>query len=260
VTQLGGEEPIWGHSSSPLVLNDLVLVQGGGDIRTIAFNKFTGKIVWKSGLGLPGYAALVNMQYNNIPMILAFHGKGLAGINIQDGNELWNHPWESDYDVNATTPLVFSDKIFITSGYGTGSMLLQAGKDKVDSLWRCDEFSSIHSDPYLIDGYLYGYSGDSYQNRGSFMCIDINTGAVQWTTDEIGWGTCTYVDDYLLCCDIRGNIYLVQPHSGKFIKTAELLSALGDIRGPVWTVPVSANGRLYLRFKQKLICYNLIHR
>ena len=71
------------------------------------------------------------------------------------------------------------------------------------------------------------------------------------------WLLCVFVDDRLLCCDIKGNIFLVEPNPDQFIKVTELRGALGDIQGPVWTTPVVANGRLFLRFKQRLVCHDI---
>jgi outer membrane protein assembly factor BamB len=258
VNDEGGESPRWGHSSSPLILDDYIIVQGGGTARTIAFDKRTGETAWKSGQDLAGYAAIQMMEISGKPMLINFHGKGLAVLSADTGNELWNIPWETDYDVNATTPVVTDGCVFITSGYRTGSMLIKVHSHEGEILWRNKAFSSLHSDPYVIDGHLYGYSGDSYQNRGSFKCVNLSTGAVKWTTNQMGWGTCMYVDGYLLCCDIKGNVFLMKPNPENFMKVASLPNALGSIRGPVWTRPVIANGRLYLRCKQRLICYDLL--
>jgi len=258
VTDEGGEEPTWGHSSSPLVVGKLVLVQGGGECRTIAYDKITGNVVWKSGSGLPGYAALSKMDIADKHVFLAFHGTGLAAVTADEGTELWNVDWPTSYDVNATTPVVIGDRVFITSGYGTGSKLLEVKPDRADSIWQTEAFSSIHSDPYVIDGYIYGYSGDSFQNKGAFKCIDMKNGKEKWSTNDIGWGTCVFVDGYLLCSDIKGNIALVKPNPDEFKLVTSLSSAQGDIRGPVWTIPVVSNGHLYLRFKQKLICYDIV--
>jgi outer membrane protein assembly factor BamB len=253
----GGEEPMWGHSSSPLVIGNLVVVQGGGSCRTIAYDKNTGNVIWKSGNGIGGYAAIKQMQLDEVKGLLAFHGTGLAALT-SEGKELWNIDWPTDYDVNATTPVTINDQVFITSGYGTGGMLLKVNSASADSLWRTADLSSIHSDPYIIDGYIYGYSGDSYQNKGAFKCIDLKDGKEKWSTNDVGWGTCTLVEGYLLCCDIKGNIFLVKPGPDEFELVTSLSSAIGDIKGPVWSTPVVANGKLYLRFKQKLICYDII--
>jgi len=249
---------MWGHASSPLVLNGIVVVQGGGTARTIAYDKMTGDMIWKSGNGLAGYAALQRLNLLNKTLLLAFHGKGLAALDTDNGVELWNLPWETQYDVNATTPIVMNDRVFITSGYGTGCQLLKVNLTKTEILWHNQIIASIHSDPYVINGFLYGYSGDSYQNRGEFKCVDMKNGEEKWSTNEMGWGTCVFVDGHFLCCDIKGNIFLMNPDPNSFIKVTELRKALGAIPGPVWTLPVVANGYLYLRFKQRLVCYDII--
>ncbi len=122
----GGRAPNWGHSSSPLVSDEYVLVRGGGTARVIAYNKLNGEVIWTSGQGDAGYAPLVPKTMGNTPAYLAFHGKGLAAVAADTGKELWNTPWETAYGVNATTPLVVDDRVFITSGYKTGAQLLKA--------------------------------------------------------------------------------------------------------------------------------------
>lgn len=257
VSHAGGQSPKWGHSSSPLVTDQLVLVQGGGTARTIAYDKLTGEIVWTSGQGDAGYAALVTMTIGDTRACLAFHGTGLAAMDLATGAELWDTPWPTRYGVNATTPLVHEDKIFITSGYGTGGQLLQVTPTNATGLWTHKRMAAHHTDGHIIDGYLYGYSGQSIQNRGTFKCLDLATGAEKWSTKAMGWGTSVAVEDHLLCLDIKGNLFLMKPDPEAFQQVTALPEALGDVEGPVWTVPVIANDKLYLRFKQRLVCYLL---
>lgn len=256
----GGDAPRWGHSSSPLVAGRLVVVQGGGSARTIAYDKMTGEVAWKTGRGVAGYAALVSMELGGEATILAFHGTGLAALDAKTGDELWNIPWQTSYDVNATTPVVSDDMVFISSGYGSGSALLKVSRTGAETVWRNEAIASHHSDPHLIDGHLYGYSGQSHQNKGAFKCVELRTGKEKWATNGMGWGTCAFADGHLICCDIKGNLYLLKPQPQAFMKVTELPEALGDVKGPVWTIPVVANGRLYLRFKQRLVCYELVRR
>ena len=124
-------------------------------------------------------------------------------------------------------------------------------------LWTTKTVSAHHTDGYILDGFVYGYSGLSMQNRGAFKCLDLTTGAEKWSTNAMGWGTCTHVDGHLLCLDIKGKLFLMKPDPERFIQVTVLPKALGDIKGPAWTVPVIANDRLYLRFKQRLVCYTL---
>jgi outer membrane protein assembly factor BamB len=257
VTNEGGEEHTWGHSSSPFVTDSLVIVNGGGTARTIAYNKFTGDVVWKSGTGLPGYAAISTIIIDGKQFILSFHGAGLSAINPVNGDEVWSHPWKTSYDVNATTPISYNDKVFITSGYGTGCVLLKVSLSGTEVLWTNETMSSHHSDPFIIDGYIYGYSGNSMQNKGDFVCIDLDTGEEKWSTGDMGWGTSVYVEGHILCSDIKGNLFLMKPDPNEFKLVTEMPNALGKISGAAWTIPVLANDKLYLRFKQKLISYNI---
>lgn len=253
----GGKEPKWGHSSSPLLSGEHILVQGGGSARVIAYNKITGEVVFKSGQGDAGYAPIVPITLGDKLAYLVFHGKGFAAVTADTGKELWNTTWETPYGVNATTPLVSGDRIFITSGYKTGAQMLQASDTGYKILWTTDAMAAHHSDGYILDGFLYGYSGQSLQNKGAFKCLELASGAEKWSTNKMGWGTCMYVDGHLICLDIKGNLFLMKPDHEKFIKVTELPRALGDVKGPVWTLPVIANDKLYLRFKQRLVCYSL---
>jgi len=257
VKNRGGKEPKWGHSSSPLVVGEHVLVQGGGTARAIAYDKLSGEVVWKSGQGDAGYAPIVPVTLSDTAGYLVFHGKGLAAVTADTGMELWNAVWETPYGVNATTPLVEGDQVFITSGYKTGGRLLKVSYDDCEILWTTKSIAAHHSDGYILDGHIYGYSGLSMQNKGSFKCLELAGGAEKWSTNKMGWGTCTYVDGHLMCLDIKGNLFLMKPDPEKFVKVAELRKALGDVKGPVWTLPVIANDKLYLRCKQRLVCYSL---
>ena len=254
----GGKEPTWGHSSSPLVYQDKVIVQAGGDAFAIAFDKMTGDIIWKSKQGKAGYAAITSMKTQGSTRLLVFHGTGLSFLDPDNGNELWFGEWKTDYGVNATTPAVSGSIVFITSGYNTGCQAIEVKPEGIKTLWTNKTIASHHSDPIIIDGYVYGYSGQSEQNRGYFKCIELETGKEMWSTNKIGWGTTLYVDSHLLCMDIEGNLFLVKPDPTEFSLLTEFKNALGQIDHPAWTIPAIANGKLYLRYMQRLICYDIM--
>jgi outer membrane protein assembly factor BamB len=258
VEDAGGKEPTWGHSASPLVHENKVFVQGGGRALVLAYDKRTGQLLWKSMDGPAGYAALALLKEESAVSVLAFYGTGLACLDVADGAVRWTVPWKTAYNVNATTPLASGTTIFITPGYNTGCQALRVEDGRVQPLWRSKVIASHHSDPILLDGLLYGYSGQSEQNEGRFKCVELETGRERWSTDAIGWGTTVFVDGHLLCLDIRGNLFLVKPDPNKFEKVAELRAALGQVTDPAWTLPVVANGKLYLRYMQRLVCSDLM--
>ncbi len=254
----GGEEPDWGLSSTPLVIDDKVIVQGGGTALVLAYNKINGNIVWKSLQGAAGYSASIPLVIDSTNNILIYHATALSCLNPENGSEIWRVSWETDYGVNATTPVVDKNIVFHTSDYGKGGQALEVTKDNFKILWTNTAIASHHSDPFIIDGYIYGYSGQSIRNKGEFKCVDLKSGKELWTTDEIGYGTATYVDGHILCLDLKGNLFLVKPDPEKFIKVAEFKNTISEVKNLTWTVPVAANGKLYLRYLQKLICYDLI--
>lgn len=257
VSEIGGKTPSWGHSSSPLVQDDKVFVQGGGNALVVAFHKMTGDLAWKAMEGKAGYAAPTLINMGDKIGLLIFHATGLACLDPHDGSVFWSVPWETNYNVNATTPAVAGATVFITSGYGTGCQALQVGSAGADVLWRNKVIAAHHSDPVIIDGFIYGYSGQSNQNKGYFKCVKLDNGQEKWSTREVGWGTTLYIDGHLLCMDIKGNLSLVKADPGAFRKVTEFKHALGEVEHTAWTIPVIANGKLYLRYMQRLVCYSL---
>lgn len=253
----GGKEPEWGLSSTPIVYDNKVIVQGGGKALIIAYNKMSGDVIWKSMSGKAGYSAATIMKTEQKNYLLVYHGMGLSCLEPENGLVIWTVPWETDYGVNATTPLVEGSTIFHSSGYGMGSQAIDVTNNDVNVLWENKNFEAQHTDPVIIDGYIYGYSGESYVNKGDFMCIELATGKEMWSTKEIGQGTLTYVDGFLICLDIKGNLFMVKPDPSKFNLIGELQDAIKNVKSRAWTKPVVANGKLYLRYMQQLVCYEL---
>ena len=216
VKDFGGQEPDWGFSTTPLVFDNKVIVQGGGNALVMAFDKYTGELIWKSMQGEAGYAATIPVTIDNETELLVYHGKGLSLVNSENGKEFWRAPWETKYCVNASTPVVYQDIVFNTSGYNMGGQALKFSRDGYKTLWKSEVIGAQHSDPILIDGYLYSYSGESTRKNGLFKCVEMLTGKEMWSTNEISQGTATYVDGHLICMDISGNIYLVKPNPKSF--------------------------------------------
>jgi outer membrane protein assembly factor BamB len=255
VNDFGGEEPSHGHSSSPLVIEDMVIVQGGGEALFMAFNKFNGELRWKSYDGLAGFSAPILFHEKDETNILFFHGKGLSCIESDNGQEMWRVPWE--FDMNATTPAIEENIVFITS-FTIGGQAMKINQDGYEVLWTNNAIAAHHSDPIIIDGYIYGYTGFSGRNKADFKCVELKTGNEIWSTKEVGQGTTMYLDGHLINMDVKGNLFLIKPDPKAFNLIGKFENALGDVKYQAWTVPVVANGKIYLRYLQTLVCYNLM--
>jgi len=233
----------------------MVVVQGGGSALVCAFNKFNGELIWKSYEGMAGFAASILLNFEEDTSFLVYHSLGLSNIDPETGTDLWRVPWE--FEMNATTPVVEGNIIFHTS-FQMGCEAIEFTKNSFKVLWKNDAISAHHSDPIIVDGFIYGYSGFSGANRGTFKCVDLKTGNEMWSTKELGQGTTTYVDGHLICMNLDGDLFLVKPNHEVLNIVGKIEKALGEVRYQAWTVPVVANGNLYVRYLQNLICYDLM--
>jgi outer membrane protein assembly factor BamB len=154
-------------------------------------------------------------------------------------------------------PVSEGNILFVTSGYGKGCMAVNVSNKKATVLWESKAIEGQHSDPVIVDGYVYGYSGNSSSNRGTLACLRLSDGKEMWKSGEAGNGTFAYADGHIVCLDIKGNLYLVETSHEKFVKKGVMISAMPGVKHPAWTAPVIANGKLYLRYLQNIICYNI---
>lgn len=251
-----------------IVLGIMAVLVGGGLIagwmgwRAVHYSeRISGSAAIPKPRGLPGP---VEKGQADWPCWRGPQGDGhslVTGIRTdwsQGLERLWQAPWHTAQPLNATTPLVAGDIVFITSWHLRGCEALRVGDTRADVLWRSTVIASHHSDPVLCDGFLYGYSGQSDQNAGTFKCVDLTSGQEKWAAGDLGWGTAVWVDGHLLCMDIKGNLFLVKPSPSALRKVTELRGALGPVTHPARTIPVVANGRIYLRYMQRLVCYRLV--
>ena len=252
---IGGIEPDWGYSSSPLVFGNKVIVQAGGKALAAAYDKITGEVLWASGNGPGGYSPLNIFTADSSLLLLS--GEALSGLNRNTGEVNWTLPWIVEYKINAATPLSEGNIVFITSGYKKGSMAVRIEKNKPAVLWQSKAIQGQQTDPVIVDGYVYGYSGNSTSSKGELVCLRLSDGKVMWKTREAGMGTLAYADGYLFGLDIKGNLCLVETRPDKFVKAGEFRKAIPNVRHPAWTAPVIANGKLYLRYLQSIVCYDI---
>ncbi len=252
----GGITPEWGHTSPPLVLDNKVIVQGGGEARLIAYERFTGDVIWKTSGGEAGYAATIPIELDGEMILLNFHGTGLAAVRYDDGTELWSAPWETSYYVNCNTPIVRHDTVFITSGYGQGGQLMKISLSGYEVIWKNTLISSHLSDQILLGDYLYGYTKNA-GNRGPFACVDFASGEEIWSTREVGGGSIVWVDDHFIALGVNGDLYLIKPDEKELVLKGKLEDAIPGASKSVWTPPVVSNGKLYLRYLHKLVCYDI---
>lgn len=239
----GGKRPQWGFAGSPTIEENLVLLDvGGSGASTVALDKATGATVWKSGDDAAGYASPVVATVAGKRTVVMFKAGHLVGLDLASGKELWRGAWKTDYDVNAATPLVAGDTVFVSSGYGAGCALFEIAAGGAKERWRNKHIKSHINSPALFQGHAYGIDGQT--GPGSpLTCIDLATGAVKWQEKTVGGGSLVVADGKLICLTEKGELVIGEAAPAGF----KALSRSQVLGRRCWVQPTCANGRIFCR-------------
>jgi outer membrane protein assembly factor BamB len=264
MNDLGGAMPHWGYCESVLVDGDLVLCTPGGMQGAIAaIDKATGKVRWRASELDDGahYSSIVRAEINGQPQYVQLLEKRLVGLSTADGKLLW----EADFPGNVAvipTPIIDGNKVFATAGYGAGCTMVEISPaNEVTELY--DEgtrklMKNHHGGVLHVGDYLYGNS-----DGVGWICMDFATGKQQWREREaLGKGAIAYADGMFYCLsEDDGEVVLIDAspegwhEHGRF--TLEPQTKIKRSSGKVWTHPVIANGKLYLRDQDLIYCYDV---
>jgi len=250
----GAKSPEWDYSSSPLILSKMIIVDVG---MTLALDKATGNLIWKTkdygdawkikSYG-GGYSSPFAFDVNGSQRLAVFNSSGLVILDPENGRELALHPWKTSYNINAVTPIVSDDKIFISSGYNVGCALVQFSGDKLDIVWQNKNMKNHFNSCVLWEGHLYGF------DETTLKCLDFQTGGVKWKQRGLGKGSLMLADSKLIMMGDKGDLAIAaaSPESFKEISRTKVLSGL------CWTVPVLSGGKLYCRNHEgDLVCLDV---
>jgi outer membrane protein assembly factor BamB len=257
VRDFGGGIPHWGYAESVLVDGPWVLCTPGGAKATIvALAKRDGKQVWASPIGDPAaYSSIIPFTAGEVKQYVTLTAKGIVGVRAKDGKFLWRYSAPSNTVANIATCVTFRQTVFGASGYGVGGGLVWIQRTtegfNAKEMYFTKKMQNHHGGFILHDGALYGCS-----NPDVLTCLDYQTGRVQWTDRSCGKCSLLYADGRLYCRSERGPISLVAATPAGF----ELHGRFDQPdRSPqmAWPHLVIADGRLYVRDEDLLLCYEV---
>ncbi|MEM7584168.1 MAG: PQQ-binding-like beta-propeller repeat protein [Acidobacteriota bacterium] len=250
----GARVPEWGVSAAPIIEGDLLLFNVGGKAghAIMAFDRKTGEVAWKSETDIPGYALPVSFTVGGVYQTVFFTGSNVISVDPKTGKTLWKRPWKTAYDVNAASPIFIApDKLFVSSGYDTGSTLYRLsanqGKVAVEEVWQTRGMKNQFSSSVYHDGHLYGF------DNKNLKCIDATTGEDRWRKGGLGHGSLIYADGHLLILSESGELVLAEATPKAYTEKA----AFEVANAKSWTVPTLYAGKLYIRNEQDLFSIDL---
>ncbi len=236
--------PHWGFTTSPLVYDDLLLVETGGTLSNAitAFNKKTGKVIWSAQKDTVDYQSPLIASLAGRTQLLWAGQRFLFGFDPNTGKELWQfrHAGDGFYQ-RIVNPVVVGGNRLLLTNTASQAKLIQIDQNSsgfaVAEIWKTAHLKRNYNIPVYHEGYLYGYSGDF------LTCVDADSGKLAWKSRPPGNGFTILVDGHLVILTKRGALHVAQASPRGYIETASI--TLFDKLA--WTPPSFAEGRIYVR-------------
>ena len=262
----GGGIPQWGYSESVLVDGDKLLCTPGGSKGAIlALNPKTGEKIWQSAelKDSAGYSSIVVAEIGKVKQYITQTNNAAVGVRASDGKLLWKVDQLARRVAVIPTAVVNDGYVFFTSGYGAGCECLKLEPDgegtKASVVYTKNKLLSNHHGGVInIGNNVFGHS-----DTGSrWVCFDFTKDAKDPASEfKFGKGSMTYADGrFYLYSEGQGEVVLVDAspeewkEKGRFTIPEKSTPRRG---GSIWTHPVVANGKLYLRDHEHLFCFDI---
>lgn len=265
--------PQWGFAQSPLVHGDLVIATPLHDNSPglVAFDKKTGKVVWESeAFGGDYYVSPMAMKIAGREGILQLANKHLVFVDPKTGKTIWKYSGynKCSWPIPAPTLLPDGKRLFITGGYGAGSVMIEVTPSgsgfNVKELYRMKEGSQLHP-AILVDGKLYANLNENANlkkgamDRGGFACIDPDSGKVIWNTGEspnFNRGNFIFADGKFIFLEgSTGELFLIKPDAKAYKQLSKFAALPQKKNNEVWAPLALSDGLLLARDQNTLKCF-----
>jgi outer membrane protein assembly factor BamB len=246
----------WGYTENLVIEGNKIFCTVGGAVHNVvALDKNTGKLIWTcKGKGeASAYCSPAIFKLSGRNLLVTQTENHILGIDAGTGSLLWSHEQTNKYSVHANTPLYHDGMMFLSSGYGTGGVMLQLSPDgsSVKEVWRNAAMDNRMGGYVLLNGKLYG-SDDSNK---AWYCLDWKTGKTLGSGQPTGRGTIISADGMLYCYSDKGEMALVLPTNDGLTKVSAFKIPYGSDQH--WAHPVIAGGKMYVRHGNSLMVFQL---
>jgi outer membrane protein assembly factor BamB len=198
------------------------------------------------------YASPMLVTLLGVPQVLVFSASRLVAVSPDTGAELWAFPWPGPNGINAAQPLVIGEnRIFVSSGYGTGAAVVEISKGEtgfsVREVWRNNRMKNRFASSVLHDGFIYGL------DESILASIDASTGELKWKGGRYGYGQLVLASGHLIVLTEDGDLALVRATPDRH----EELVRFPVLRGKTWNPPAIGGGFLLIRNLAEMAAFDL---
>ena len=241
--------PEWGFSSSPLVVDDLVIVAVTGTLA--AYELATGAPRWFGPADGGSYSSPHPLEIDGIGQILLMSGAGATSVAPADGKVLWQHAWKGFAIVQPAQ--IANGDLLISTGDRTGARRITVARTSdawtVKEQWTLNRLKPYFNDFVLHRGHAFGF------DNGILACIDLGDGRSKWKGGRYGRGQVLLLadQDLLLVLAEQGELALVRAAPEAFTELARFPA----LEGKTWNHPVLVGDVLLVRNDREMIAFKL---
>jgi outer membrane protein assembly factor BamB len=272
--------PLWGFACNPLLDgNRLICLVGGKGSVAVAFDKNTGKELWRALTAEePGYSSPAIFEAGGKRQLIIWDPESANGLDPETGKVYWSVPFKCGSGMSIATPRKLNDELFFTTFYNGSLMLrLDGGQPLATAIWQTQKtnekdtthLNAVMCTPFLEDGYIYGVC--SY---GQLRCLKADSGERIWetlqatTTDgkPVRWGNAFIVKqaNRFFIFNEKGDLLIAKlsPKGYEELSRTHLLDPVNQLpgRGVVWSHPAFAHRCVYARNDKEILCADLAQR
>lgn len=253
LTDNGAENLEWGMAASPLVVGNALIVLPGGSNEgsVVAYNKGTGTPLWHVLSDKAAYASPVLAALAGVRQIVVVMARRVVGLSAE-GKLLWEYPWTTEYDVNASQPVIVSkDSFLISAGYGHGAALVRVSQSgdsfRAETVWQNTRMKNKFTSSVLFEGHIYGL------DESILACIDAQTGELKWKGGRYGFGQVIRAGAQLIVTTEDGDVAIVKATPGQH----EEVVRFSAVSGKTWNNPAISGGILLVRNATEMAAFRV---
>ena len=266
----GAATPLWGFAAHPLIDgNRLICMVGGKGSIAVAFDKNTGKEIWKALTAAePGYSPPSIIEAGGTRQLIIWHPESLNSLNPETGKAYWSVKQPTANGTSIMTPRRLGDFLYIGAWQSKGRMFkLDSDKPGATPIWKGDRENAVYpvnNTPFLEGGYIYGVCND-----GELRCVDMKDGTRVWETFQAtsgaklaaGTGHLIKHEDRFFIAAETGHLVIAKlsPKGYQEISRWKMLDPTSKAygRNVVWSHPAFAQQCVFARNDKELICASL---
>ena len=266
------EIPFWNTGQCPFIDNDVAIIATGGDALLIGVDCATGKVLWKTpnpDKWKMSHSSIMPMTFGGKKMYVYSAIGGVCGISAE-GNDLGKVLWKtSEFGPNVVAPspvILNNGKVFITAGYGAGSMLFQlngnVGNYSVKVIQKylpTEGVASEQQTPIVYKDFMFAIlPKDAGGLRDQLVCCNPDDcKKILWSSGKdirFGLGPYIIADGKFFIVDDDGTLTIAEANTDKFVQLSKTKLMDGqDAWGPI----AIADGRLIMRDSKQMICIDI---